>query len=57
MKNSNVTKRDLFPNEVDINLYMLGAAVLNRIRGHVNRTNIVTEDDGRTLEGMMKLLE
>jgi hypothetical protein len=57
MKNSDVTKRDLFPNEVDINLYMLGAAVLDGIRSHVDRTNIVTEDDGRSMEGMMKLLE
>jgi hypothetical protein len=57
MKDTDVTKRYLLPNEVDINLYMLGAAVLNWIRSHVNRTNIVTEDDGRSIKVMMKLLK
>jgi hypothetical protein len=57
MKDTDVTKRYLLPNEVDINLDMLGATVLNWIRSHVNRTNIVTEDDGRSIKVMMKLLK
>jgi hypothetical protein len=57
MKDTDVTKRYLLPDEVDINPDMLGAAVLNWIRSHVDRTNIVTEDDGRSIKVMMKHLK
>ena len=44
MQNSDVTKGDPFPNEVKINLNVLGTLMLNRIGGHVDCTDIVTVD-------------
>jgi hypothetical protein len=57
MKNPYLAERHLLPNEVDVNLDMLRTAVLNRVRGHVDRTDIVTEDNSSGAEGLMKLLE
>jgi hypothetical protein len=44
MKDTNIPNGDLVTNEVKINLNMLGALVLNRVRGHVDGTNIVAID-------------
>jgi hypothetical protein len=44
MKDTNIPNSDLVANEVKINLNMLGTLVLNRVRGHVDGTNIVTID-------------
>jgi hypothetical protein len=44
MKNTDIPNGDLVANKVKINLNMLGTLVLNRIRGHVEGTNIVTID-------------
>jgi hypothetical protein len=52
----NVAERHLLPDEVDVDLDMLRATMLDWIRSHVDRTNIVTEDNGRSSKGMMKLL-
>jgi hypothetical protein len=47
VKNPNMTKRHLLANEMNVNLDVLGAAMLNRVGGHVDSTDIVAEDDGR----------
>jgi hypothetical protein len=56
MENTNLTKTHLLTHEVDVNLDVLHSAMLNGIISHVNRTDIVTEDNGRTRKRMMKLL-
>jgi hypothetical protein len=57
MKNADVAKRHLLPDEVNVDLDMLGATVLNWVRSHVDCTDIITKDNGRSVKGMMKLLE
>jgi len=36
MKNMNITKSNLLPNEVQVDLYVLGALMLNRVGRHVD---------------------
>jgi hypothetical protein len=55
MKNADLAKRDLLPNEVNVDLYMLGPSMLDRVRGHINSTDIVAKDNCGSGEGMMKL--
>ena len=54
MKNSNLTKRDLFSNKINVDLDMLSTAMLNRVRSHVDGADIVTKDDCSGRERMMK---
>ena len=42
MKNSKITNGNPLPNEVEINLNMLGSLMLNRVGGHVDDTDVVT---------------
>ena len=55
MKNPNLTERHLLANEVNVNLDMLRAAMLNRVACHVNSTDIITEDNSRGRERTLKL--
>jgi hypothetical protein len=41
----NFTKRDLLMNEVDVDLDVLGPAVMNGVGCHVDSTDVVTEDN------------
>ena len=41
MKNSDKAKRDLLADEMDVDLNMLGMAMLYQIGGHVDNSNIV----------------
>ena len=50
-----MTKSYLFPNKVDINLNVLGTTMLDRIRGHVDSTNVVTEDNNGRRQRVMEL--
>ena len=50
-----MTKRNLLPNKVDINLNVLGTTMLDRIRGHVDSTNVVTEDNNGRRQRVMEL--
>jgi hypothetical protein len=43
-------------NEVKIDLSVFGALVQNRVRGHVDRTDIVAEDNCSAGEGATELL-
>ena len=40
-----MTKSYLFPNKVDINLNVLGASMMNRVGGEVDRGDVVTVDN------------
>ena len=46
MQDTHITEGDALSNEVEINLDMLRTLMLNRVRGEINRTNIVTIDNG-----------
>jgi hypothetical protein len=45
MEDTDLTDVDLFSDEVKINLYMLGALVLNRVVGEVHDTYVVAVDE------------
>jgi hypothetical protein len=55
MKNPNLTERYLLTNEVDVNLDVLRAAMLNQVTCHVNNTDVITEYNGCDREGTLKL--
>jgi hypothetical protein len=42
-------------NEVDINLDVLGATMLGGVAGHVDRTDVITEDNSNRTKWAMKL--
>ena len=42
MQNTKVTNGDSLPDEVKINLDVLGALMLHRVGGHVDGTDVVT---------------
>ena len=56
-----MTKSYLFPNKMDINLNVLGALMMNRVGGEIDRRDIITVDNrglvNRRQELMEKLLE
>jgi len=52
-----ITEGDALSDEVEINLDMLHTLMLNRVRGEINRTNIVTIDNSRTPERRMEFLQ
>jgi hypothetical protein len=54
MENSDLTKRHLLTNKMNVHLDALGAAMLDRVRGHVHRTDIITKDHSSNQQGMMK---
>jgi hypothetical protein len=56
MKNTDLAERHLLPDEVDVDLDMFGATMLNWVRSHVYRTDIIAEDNSRSAKRMMKLL-
>ena len=41
MKNPDLTKRHLLPDEVDINLNVLGASMMNRVGGEVDLADFI----------------
>ena len=42
MKDTKITNGNPLPDEVEVNLNMLGALMLNRIGGHVDGADVVT---------------
>ena len=46
-----ITKSHLFTNEVQIDLYVLGALMLNRVGRHVDDSDVVTIDADRPVNG------
>ena len=57
MQDTNITNGDTLSDEVEINLDMLRTLMLNRVRGEINHTDIVTIDNSRTLERRMEFLQ
>jgi hypothetical protein len=57
MKNLSVTESNLITNKVDIQLNVLGAAMMNRVGGEVGSVNVVAEDDGDLVNRKGKLRE
>jgi hypothetical protein len=55
MNNPNISKSNSFPNEVEINLDMFGALVLNGVLGHVDSADIVTIYKCRLAKRSVKL--
>jgi hypothetical protein len=55
VKNTNLTEGNLLADEVDVNLDMLRTTVLDGIAGHVDRTDVVTEDNSSRVKRAMKL--
>jgi hypothetical protein len=53
MKNMDIPNGDLIAKKAKINLNILGTLALNRIRGHVDDTNIVTIDQAATSQRRM----
>ena len=57
MKNSKITNGNPLPDEVEINLNMLGSLMLNRVGGHVDGADVVAVDQRNTPRRCMKLNE
>jgi hypothetical protein len=55
MLDFDMTKSDVFTDEVEIDLDVLRALVLNWVAGHVNSADVVTKDHCGTAEGGVKL--
>ena len=57
MKNTNITSGNPLANEVEVDLDVLGALMLNRVGGHVHRADVVTVDQDGSTERNVKFLE
>jgi hypothetical protein len=61
MEDADLTDGDLLSDKMEINLYMLGTLMLNRVGGEVHGDDVVTVDKGaprrRALELMEQLLQ
>ena len=55
MKNTDLSKRDLLPDKMNVDLYVLGATMLDRVRCHVYSADIVTKNHCGRRKGMMEL--
>ena len=44
MENTDIAKSYLFPNKMQVDLYVLGALMLNRVGRHVDGADVVTVD-------------
>jgi hypothetical protein len=45
VQDANVDDGRAFPDEVEVDLYMLGALMLNRVGGEVDSTDVVAVDE------------
>jgi hypothetical protein len=57
VKNSNVTESNLLTNKVNIQLNMLGAAMMNGVGGEVDSEDVIAEDDSDLVNRAGKLRE
>ena len=57
MKHTDSPKGDPFPNEVEVDLHVLGALMLNGVGGEVAGADIVAVDEACGVQGMVKFLE
>ena len=57
MENSDLAKRHLIADKMDVDLNVLRAAMLNGVGRHVDNTNVVSIDHSRQRDRNMKLLQ
>jgi hypothetical protein len=57
MKNSNLPQGHLLMDEVDVNLDMLHAPMMDQVGCHIDSTDVVTVDNGGGVQRDMELLE
>ena len=57
MKNTNFAESHLLANEVDVDLNVLGPAVVDRVGSHVDSADIIAVDHGSHLQRNMKFLK
>jgi hypothetical protein len=57
MEHPNLSQSNLLTDEVNVDLNILRAAMMDRVGGHVDSTDIVAVDDRRRRIGCMELLE
>ena len=57
MEDTYITKGNPFPNEVEIDLNVLGALMLNQVGGHVDRADIVAIYQRGTTKRSMEFLK
>jgi hypothetical protein len=57
MQHADITSGNTLADEVEINLNMLRALMLNRVGGHVDGADVVTIYQSCTLKGSTKFLE
>ena len=56
MKHPELSQSNLFADEVDVNLDVLCAAVVDRVGSHTDGAHIVTVDNRRKRDGDVELL-
>ena len=56
MENTEPSQSDLFADEVDVNLDVLRAVVVDGVGSHVDGAHIVTVDNRRKRDGDVELL-
>lgn len=57
MQNSNITNSNTITDELEIDLNMLDALMLDWIAGYINCTNVITVDQSGTMQRIVKLLK
>jgi nucleoside-triphosphatase THEP1 len=57
MKHTNSANGNTFTDEMKVNLHVLGALMLNRVGGEVDRADIVAIDEAGGGEWVTKFLE
>jgi hypothetical protein len=56
MQDANMTDRHAFPHEVEVDLDMLRALVMNGVSGDVDGVDVVTVDEGAIHQWNVELL-
>jgi hypothetical protein len=57
VENTDFPQGDLLAGKVDVDLDMLGATMMDRVGGHIDRAGIVAVDNGRNSNRDVKLVE
>jgi len=57
VENTDFPQGDLLTDEVDVDLDMLGATMMDRVGGHIDRADVVAIDNGRNNNRNVKFLE
>jgi len=55
MQYFDMAKGDALPDEVEVNLNVLGSLMLHRVAGHVDSTDVITVHNRGAAEGSVQL--